>query len=264
MHWGGLGTFPPAPAGTSAFFIFSVPDTPLHGKLPPEIGRMAFVETTASPPLNDGNSKLFHVLLSAERDSLDGLLAGGVTGDISRIRLLTDRNQPAFLDLPLTPAARFSIESIRRCPFAGACRDLALTARGLDLLAEFISALWQTAEPSANPHLPFHDTLSQVRTAAEKLQTALEHPPSIAELAGAVGLSESTLKRGFRQLYQTTPFGYLRARRMEHARELLSTGKATVLEAAAFVGYSNPSNFAAAFRKQFGVNPKTFQMSARR
>jgi AraC-like DNA-binding protein len=37
-----------------------------------------------------------------------------------------------------------------------------------------------------------------------------------------------------------------------------------VLEAATLVGYSNPSNFAAAFRLQFGVNPKTFQLAARR
>jgi AraC-like DNA-binding protein len=65
-------------------------------------------------------------------------------------------------------------------------------------------------------------------------------------------------------VFGTTVFGYLRARRMERARALLEAGKATVLEAAALVGYSNPSNFAAAFRREFGVNPKAFQLTARR
>ena len=92
----------------------------------------------------------------------------------------------------------------------------------------------------------------------------LESPPTVEALARQVGLSETTLKRGFHQVFNTTVFGYLRGRRMERAREALQSGEATVLESAALVGYSNPSNFASAFRRQFGVNPKQFQRAVRR
>jgi AraC-like DNA-binding protein len=103
-----------------------------------------------------------------------------------------------------------------------------------------------------------------IRRRQDAVKSWLDHPPALPALAREVGLSETTLKRGFHQIFSTTPFAYLRARRLEHAHALLAAGDATVLEAATIVGYSNPSNFAAAFRLQFGVNPKTFQLTAHR
>lgn len=165
--------------------------------------------------------------------------------------------------LALTSVARLAVESIRRCPFVGPLREMALTARGNDLLVEFLTALSAAERP--RPAAPLLGSMTaQVQAAADLLAQRLEHPPALAALARCVGLSETSLKRGFRQLFATTVFGYLRARRMERARVLLESGAATVLEAAALVGYSNPSNFAAAFRRHFGVNPKEFQLGARR
>ncbi|HEY1108092.1 MAG TPA: AraC family transcriptional regulator [Opitutaceae bacterium] len=164
--------------------------------------------------------------------------------------------------LPLTPAARLALESIRRCPFVGPLREMALTARGNDLLLEFLTTL-SLAEPS-RPGTLLRSATGQIETAAAYLAKHLEQPPSVAELARQVGLSETTLKRGFHQVYGTTVFGYLRTRRMERAKALLESGEATVLEASTLVGYSNPSNFAAAFRQQFGLNPKEFQLGSRR
>lgn len=227
-------------------------------------GRMLFFATEHLPPCLVSAAAVFLVVLAASRIALDDLFASDRARMPSCTRLAAAQGGPGFIELEITPAARFGVESIRCCPFGGACRDLALTARGLDLLAEFISALDRVPGRIAPRHLPLDGTLAQVRAAAAQLKAALDCPPSIAELAAAVGLSESTLKRGFRQLYRTTPFGHLRSLRMERAKELLITGKNTVIEAAAYVGYSNPSNFAAAFRKQFGVNPKTFQMAAHR
>jgi AraC-like DNA-binding protein len=162
---------------------------------------------------------------------------------------------------PLTPAARLAVESVRRCPLVGACRALVLGARCHDLLVEFISA--QNAAP-ARPAPMMSDTETRVRAAAASLSRRLDLTPSLEALAREAGLSETTLKRGFRQVYGTTVFDHLRTLRMERARELLQSGQATVIEAATLVGYSNPSNFAAAFRRQFGLNPKEFQMAARR
>ncbi len=162
---------------------------------------------------------------------------------------------------PLTPAARLAVESVRRCPLAGACRMLVLSARCHDLLVEFISARQTRAMPVA---ALMTDTELRVREAGSTLARRLEETPSLEALAREAGLSETTLKRGFRQVFGTTVFEHLRRLRMERARELLRSGEATVIEAATLVGYSNPSNFAAAFRRQFGMNPKEFQLAARR
>jgi AraC family transcriptional regulator, transcriptional activator of the genes for pyochelin and ferripyochelin receptors len=49
---------------------------------------------------------------------------------------------------------------------------------------------------------------------------------------------------------------------METARQLLSDRRLNVREVAQAVGYANQSRFAAAFRKQFGINPKAFSVTS--
>ena len=63
------------------------------------------------------------------------------------------------------------------------------------------------------------------------------------------------LKGGFRTLSGTPVFAYLRQLRMEEARRLLRKRHLDVSEVAQRVGYANPSKFAAAFRREFGMSP---------
>jgi AraC-like DNA-binding protein len=209
-----------------------------------------------------GSSVVFHVTIALSAVALQELIADDKTPGHARIRAFATTADAPALALPLTPVARMAVDSIRCCPFGGAFRAMALTARCSDLLVEFLTALSSAATP--RPLTLTRTVDDQIRAAAEFIAQQLEEPPTLAVLARQVGVSETTLKRGFRQIFGTTVFGYLRARRMEHARALLQSGEATVLEAAALVGYSNPSNFASAFRRQFGLNPKAFQLTARR
>ncbi len=180
-----------------------------------------------------------------------------LSGEVRR-EILRDGGVWIGRERPLTAAARMALEAVRRCPLAGACRMLVLSARCHDLLVEFITAGEERQAALMS------DTEMRVRAAAAALGRRIEETPSLEALAREAGLSETTLKRGFRQVFGQTVFEHLRAIRMNRARELLQSGEATVIEAAAMVGYSNPSNFAAAFRRQFGVNPKEFQLAARR
>ncbi len=86
----------------------------------------------------------------------------------------------------------------------------------------------------------------------------MQDPPTLVELAQAVGLSHSKLNRFFPQLYGTTVFHYLRDLRMHHARMLLNNGNMNVTEAAISVGYSNLSHFSNAFRDKFGLLPSQY------
>lgn len=212
--------------------------------------------------VNSPGAVAFHVAVGLSVRALQELLLEGHTPAAIRLRQFAAGEGSSELALPLTPGARFAIESIRRCPFAGAFRAMAFGARAHDLLFELLTAL--STDDAPRPPSLTRSMSERIRLAADSLKRELEHPPTLTALARGVGLSETTLKRGFRQAFGTTVFGYLRARRMEHARDLLQSGEATVLEAAELVGYSNPSNFAAAFRRQFGENPKTFQLRARR
>lgn len=224
-------------------------------------GRMRLERFPSAPEATAATiSRGFHASIAITPVTLDELLSGDGSAGAAQLRACAAGRAVSFVH-PLTPRARLALESIRCCPFSGVCRAMALTARCHDLLVEFLTAWTAALQPAPTATVGPDD---RVRLAAEILVRDLGAPPSLAELAAQVGLSETTLKRSFPQVHGTTVFGYVRARRMDEARRLLASGAATVLEAATLVGYSNPSNFAAAFRRQFGVNPKTYQLRARR
>lgn len=245
-----------APAGTAARFSFILADGSN-----PKTDRMVVSRGGGSAPCDCATASCaFSVTVDLASAALEELLLDDDAPGAATLREFlagtADRTT-----LPLTPAARLAVESIRRCPFTGAYRAMALTSRCNDLVLELLAALSAVSAPAA----PLLRTVQeQIQAAAGVLAEQIEEPPTLLALARLVGLSETTLKRGFHQVFGTTVFGYLRARRMERAHALLKHGEATVLEAAARVGYSNPSNFATAFRRQFGVNPKEFQLAARR
>ena len=83
-------------------------------------------------------------------------------------------------------------------------------------------------------------------------------PPSISSLARRVGINECYLKKGFREKTGETIGGFIRNLRMKKARELLESGKDSVLDTAIFVGYSNPGHFSMAFKKMYGYSPSAF------
>ncbi|MEO0377755.1 MAG: helix-turn-helix transcriptional regulator, partial [Cyanobacteria bacterium P01_A01_bin.17] len=71
------------------------------------------------------------------------------------------------------------------------------------------------------------------------------------------------LNQGFRQLFGTTVFGYLQRHRMQQAQSLLHDSDLSIAKVAATVGYRSPEAFSTAFRRQFAVSPKAYQLGQR-
>ena len=71
--------------------------------------------------------------------------------------------------------------------------------------------------------------------------------------------SPSTLLRKFRAGTGSTPYGYIKTRRLEEARRLLEAGHHPVGDVAALVGYENFAAFSTAFRKQFKRPPSSYR-----
>jgi len=61
----------------------------------------------------------------------------------------------------------------------------------------------------------------------------------------------------FKQQIGETIFNYLQRLKMEHAKHLLEKTEESITEIAFEVGYEYSSNFTTAFRRHFGVTPKT-------
>ena len=105
---------------------------------------------------------------------------------------------------------------------------------------------------------PGHVEPSAVRRAAAFMDAHAGSTVTVAEVAGAAGVSVRALQYAFRSHYGITPTGYLRRVRLERAHWQLQTADPavgmTVAEAARRWGWANQAKFAA-YRAQYGVPP---------
>lgn len=154
-------------------------------------------------------------------------------------------------------AMRLALEQTLHCPYQGWTKQIYLESKCLELVALKLAQLSEEQRLGySQPLKP--DDVERIYHARNILLCNLDRPPSLLELARQVGLNDYKLKLGFRQVFGTTAFGYLHEVRMERSRQLLLENRMSVKEVARAVGYANQSRFAAAFRKRFGVNPKSY------
>lgn len=160
----------------------------------------------------------------------------------------------------IKPTMQSILWQIIRGPYRGITKRIYLESKALELISLAIEQEIeiQRQERPEEPLKP--GTIERIHHARTILLQNLYDPPSLSNLAQQVKLNEYTLKRGFRQVFGTTVFGYLHDYRLEQARQLLETGHMKVIEVVEAVGFSDRSYFAAAFRKKFGVNPKKYLM----
>ena len=84
---------------------------------------------------------------------------------------------------------------------------------------------------------------------------------TLETMSDFVGLSRAQLSRVCVLLYQKSPGEKVKEIRMEHVLSILTHFDYQVSEAAERVGYSNLSNFSAAFKKYFGCSPREVKES---
>lgn len=85
------------------------------------------------------------------------------------------------------------------------------------------------------------------------------YPWSLAELAGRVGASRSTLSEQFTGVVGLPPMRYLLRWRMQVAASRLADGAAKVCAVAREVGYESESTFSRAFKREVGQSPSAWR-----
>ena len=77
-------------------------------------------------------------------------------------------------------------------------------------------------------------------------------------------ISVGALKTGFKGVYGSPIYTYIRTYKMNVAASVLVTDrKKKIIDVAASVGYDNPSKFAAAFKELFGMSPAEYRNDRR-
>lgn len=189
-----------------------------------------------------------------------------------RIRQLSIELSPLFWQrMEIDPGRRFGrdffelddatgvksariIDEILGCPYQGHARRLYLEGKTYELLALRLLEIGP-AEHAQKRTAFSHWDIQAIREAKRLIDASLQDPPTLARLARMVGINDFKLKLGFKQVYATTVFGYVRQERMRIARNLLERGQCDVSQAAGIVGYESLSSFARQFKKTYGYSP---------
>ena len=160
-------------------------------------------------------------------------------------------------NMDINPAIHRIITDITNSPLTGSLRNLLLEAKILELIAYQLHHFQQsnkTSVPTINKNEK--DAFYSLR---DYLNESFDQEHSLRSLSKEFGLNEFKLKKGFKDLFGFTVFGYIHLLRMRHAKSLIEDDGLNISQVANRVGYKNPNHFSVAFKKQFGLNPSSIR-----
>ena len=192
--------------------------------------------------------------LAAQRQALSPGLADLVFHD----------KQPSQTDTPISVTARpmRQVEQeLAKALLKPTVETPALPIYYRGKVLELLSVLFFSPEGKGSEFFCF----KQKRVASARIQKAcahiaanLEHPPTLEQLGRQIGCSSYYLSRLFSETMGMTISRYIRQLRVEHAAQLLASGRFNVSEAAIEVGYQSLSHFSKAFKEVKGCHPSDF------
>lgn len=126
-----------------------------------------------------------------------------------------------------------------------------------DIWAVLLRLADQPAHPSTKP--PSRD---HVVAAMSFIESRLPDPLTVPQVADAVGISANHLARLFAAEADVTVVGYIRRRRIDHARRLLTASTMSISAIAASVGIRDLQSFNKACRAVTGRSPRQLRSQA--
>lgn len=164
--------------------------------------------------------------------------------------------------VPVTPVMEQILsETSRFTQYRGGLGYLYLDGKLLELLSIYLSEVLELDILMGKNISMSRTERTAIMEAKQIIDGQLAFAPSCEELSRMVHLSMSKLTRGFSSFYGMPIHQYIIEQRLAQAAQLLLEGDWNVSEIAAIVGYGKPSNFAAAFKKKYGVAPKNYRGS---
>lgn len=212
--------------------------------------------------LHAGKIRLFHInykpefLHAAAGDDVVQKLFGGVDPD----------NRCFCIPLGFTSQTgyhRIAQEITTGC-YNNSMQHLVIEAKGMELLSLELEELLSAESLKAaagRVSKPDREKLFAVR---EHIKQHYTDQLSLHQLALRFQLNEFKLKKGYKQLFNTTVFDHIFQLRMQEAKRLLETDEHSVADVAYTVGYSSPNNFATAFQRMFQYPPSQVSKRAGR
>lgn len=183
----------------------------------------------------------------------EGWIKKHISGDLSRI--FDYLSQVDFFKEFVPAKQQRLLEEILKVPADHPYLDVFLRSRLWRLLDKVLENLLQRDTTELPEKLSENDFAMVQRVELQLIQNYRENFPSIERLSRVALMSESKLKKLFKQSYGMGMYEYYQKNRMHQAREMILSRQYSITEVGTLLGYQNLSNFSAGFRKEFGCLP---------
>lgn len=194
----------------------------------------------------------------AGRELGEAYMVFSATGEIEALlRRLTAPPGYAHIQDPRALVSTVLHKVARDARFGGFGMALQVTghmlhALGLLAMSVPLSASLRRLCPESDP------TQSLVARISLHIAEHVAEPLTVADLAAAVGMSESAFAHAYPRAAGETPYHAIVRGKIAAAKRMLLSNRLTVQETAARLGFSSPFNFSRAFKRVEGCAPSHY------
>lgn len=202
-------------------------------------------------------TKFRSIVIAIDTDSLLNLLEANKENSFFRTILSND--QPLFFEELISPAIQKVTQEIVDAIVPAELQRTYIRIKSEELICLlFVELLKRERTPMHALHANDVESIYRIR---DLMLSSLEKPPVLEELARMANMSESKLKRLFKQIFGNSVFNYYQRFRMQEAARLLRENKLSVSEVGYQMGFTNLGHFTRVFEEHIGTKPKKFALS---
>lgn len=185
-------------------------------------------------------------------------LIDGTEPGIQKFADSVDKNKAVLYSerwLYMNNAVNHCIKDILSCNYINGLRKLYLVSKSNELFV-LLSSIFPDANENKSP-IKSSDIV-KLYAVKDFVIANFNEQISFPGITKEFGINGFKLKKGFKELFNTSVIDFLINCRLEYSRELLMDRKKTVSEIAYETGYSCPNYFSRSFKKKYGISPTKF------
>ncbi len=203
--------------------------------------------------------KIQNIIISIDSDYLTELLQVDEKLENNALKELLTNRKPFLFEELMTPkifAIVKGMEKLEECDKS--LRIFYYQLKALELIYLFLNEFLKRESVTYNPINKLDiETIYAIR---REILRDMSTVPYLPELAQKYGISESKMKKQFKQVFGNSIYQYFQQFRIQKAAEFIREHGSSVSEAGFLTGFTNLSHFTRLFERYIGEKPKKYSM----